>query len=154
MEKKKEKAIINFGIESIREVSYKCDDLGDVPDNKLIEKNLITGIGFRFNSNFDKKTLGIVLSVKYLLKKDDAEKELCSYEIESVFKIKELEKAIKIEGEKVQVEDGLLLNLLSVTIGALRGMLALKTQGTILNKYPLPLVDVSSMIKHIKDKKE
>lgn len=50
----------------------------------------------------------------------------------------------------VYVPQKLLGLLLSVSVGALRGMVARCTSGTFLEKYPLPVFDISELLKNIK----
>ncbi|MBU0764979.1 MAG: hypothetical protein KJ607_09110, partial [Bacteroidetes bacterium] len=58
---------------------------------------------------------------------------------------------IKYNGDQVNIEDGLLTTLISITIGTARGMLALKTAGTVLNKYPLPLINPLDILQQLKE---
>ena len=50
----------------------------------------------------------------------------------------------------VYVPQKLLGLLLSVSVGALRGMVARCTSGTFLEKYPLPVFDISELLKNIR----
>jgi len=152
MEKIKENKGINVKIERIRELSFQCNELTEVILNKLNEKNISFGFGIKLNPNQNTKEFGIALLVKYVFNDGDLVEDLCGYEIECVFKVIEFDEAIKIGDNKVNIEDGILSNLLSITIGSIRGMLAIKTAGNVLNKYPLPLIDPMNLIKQLKTK--
>ena len=53
---------------------------------------------------------------------------------------------VKLENSQVTVDTRLLALLLSISIGSMRGMLALRTQNTVFKNYPLPLINVSEIL--------
>ena len=150
MEKAKEIKKINLKIVKIKELSFSCKELPDDLKTKLTETNVVFGIGLRLVPNPPLKEFGIALLIKYEYQEGNINEELCQYEIECVFKIMEFDQAIKLNKTKINIEDSILSNLLSITIGTIRGMLALKTAGTVLNAYPLPLLNPMDIIQKLK----
>lgn len=96
------------------------------------------------------KNLPIGISVKYDFISKDRKEELCKYDIECIFKILEFDEVVKLKEKGINIDDKLLVNFLSIAIGALRGMLALKTVGSLLNKFPLPMIDVQILLNNLK----
>ena len=72
--------------------------------------------------------------------------ELLFYRIAVVYKIEKLGDFVKLENSQVTVDTRLLALLLSISIGSMRGMLALRTQNTVFKNYPLPLINVSEIL--------
>lgn len=72
--------------------------------------------------------------------------ELDFYRIAVVYKIEKLKDFVKLENSQVTVDTRLLALLLSISIGSMRGMLALRTQNTVFKNYPLPLINVSEIL--------
>ena len=63
-----------------------------------------------------------------------------------VYKIEKLRDFVKLENSQVIVDTRLLALLLSISIGSMRGMLALRTQNTVVKNKPLPLINVSEIL--------
>ena len=53
--------------------------------------------------------------------------------------------AIQVEGGTLRLPHHVLTMMLNITIGAMRGMLALRTAGTPLADYPLPMLNVANL---------
>jgi len=150
MEKSKEIKNFNVKIARIKEIFFQCNELDDKIINQLNEKLISVGLGLRINPNSLTEELGIALKINYVFHKDALKVELCAYEVECFFQIIEFKQVVKIQKDRINIDDGLLANLLSITIGTVRGMLSLKTSGTALNKYPLPLLNAVEILKQLK----
>ncbi len=66
----------------------------------------------------------------------------CYYEI-----LQESWKEMTDSTGKIKVPSGFLLHIASITIGSARGILYTKTEGTILNNYIMPLINMSNAVK-------
>ncbi len=151
IEKVKEVKNINVKIARIKEIAFNSWELTEELISDISESTLAFGIGVRLIPIKELKEFGIAFSTTYSYNQGEKQKELCTYEMECVFNIVEFEEAVKYKGEQVNIEDGLLTNLLSITIGAARGMLALKTAGTVLNRFPLPIINPIDILQQLKN---
>ena len=73
-----------------------------------------------------------------------------------MYKIEDLVNNIKIRKDIISIDDEFLAILLNISIGTIRGMIAVKTMGKIINKYPLPILNPKKIIEHsdIKESKK
>ena len=125
---------IQLSLEHIEELDFTCPaakksiNIGNIyPDVKRDYFKLITG-------------------VRYIRRRNFIGQELLFYRIAVVYKIEKLGDFVKLENSQVIVDTRLLALLLSISIGSMRGMLALRTQNTVFKNYPLPLINVSEIL--------
>lgn len=71
----------------------------------------------------------------------------CIYAFE--FEIPNLELFLGINAEGKLIDNGVIPHLISAAIGTMRGILVVKTAGTDLSKYPLPIMDPISICKNL-----
>ena len=76
---------------------------------------------------------------------------LLSYAAEAVFEIPGLaEYAMGIpSGDRVELPPAVMTLMLGVGIGAIRGLIAQRTAGTVLESRPLPLINVSGLVSRL-----
>jgi hypothetical protein len=68
--------------------------------------------------------------------------------------VSDFDSFISFDGtDKININDKLLLNLLNPAFGTLRGVMYTRFKGTFLESMPLPLIDVSSLVKPQKSTK-
>lgn len=103
-------------------------------------------LGFNFDVNAD--LFNLHLSVRYLYPIDNEIKKITELSSDNQFFVQCLTNMIQLD-EKDQMTDkiGILPTLLGIAIGTLRGMLVVKTSGTILADYPLLIVNPSELLK-------
>lgn len=70
----------------------------------------------------------LITGVRYIRHRNFIGQELLFYRIAVVYKIEKLGDFVKLENSQVTVDTRLLALLLSISIGSMRGMLALRTQ--------------------------
>lgn len=99
--------------------------------------------------DINRNLLTLTLGVRYVSSTASNEKELLRYNILVDFEIDKLEERIQITDKTVKVPSHLLTLIMSVGVGTLRGMLAQRTSGTVLDKYPLPLMNISEIVSAI-----
>jgi len=145
---------VKFRLLKIREISFSCNDFLVEPDVQFNEENLIVKIGSQLKPNLEDDTFSVRLLAKYLLKKESESIVLLSFETETIFKILHLADHIIFSKTKNEftTDNNLLLTFTSIAIGSLRGMLVVKTSGTPLNNFPLPLVNPTDILKNSQKK--
>lgn len=117
------------------------------PDFKI--KDTKIEMGFKPDIETDNNIFTLHLSVIYKI----ADIKIVEITTASSFYVKDLKKVIKLEeNKKFQDKLGLVPTLLGITIGTMRGILFVKTVGTKLSEYPLPLINPTDLCEHFKEK--
>lgn len=99
----------------------------------------------RYGAEDQQKLIAVFASFIY----ESDQKPFIIIEASCHFKITDSawEDLYKIEINSLQVPRGFLSHLAMLTVGTTRGILHSKTEGTCFNKYVLPTINVSELIK-------
>jgi len=111
--------------------------------NELNEDELGYQIQFRPVINSKAGTVSIDMKVRALLGKDEANilgaiRTLTTYHLSNLDKLKS-------EDQKFQLPRNIAVTLLSIALSTTRGAFAAKSEGSILAKYVMPLVNPEDM---------
>lgn len=134
LDNKKGKGIdIQYGIRSIKEISYLIND--SIP---VTEKDLQLSIANKVEFNGKTNDITITPLIKYSNAK--LKKEILRIEISNVFEIKDMKK-FQSKSKKVLFDfpEDFINSLIGVSISHTRALLARNTSGTKLEKFILPL---------------
>lgn len=107
------------------------------------------GLSTRFDMSRESAIATVVVGVHYTTLRSQVVRKLMDYTIKARFEVSELSGMVDIEYGDILIPPGLLHLMLSVSIGALRGMVALRTANTFLANFPLPLMDLSEVMAHM-----
>ncbi len=125
-------------LQSISEVAYNtdmskiCDDVN--PDD------LQVGFANKILPDIENNVISIVFGVQYLY---ENEKVLdCIYKFS--FEVIDLSRYVIIDGDNITINH-LMPHFLNVIIGTMRGILVVRTAGTLFSKYPLPILDANAL---------
>lgn len=115
-------------------------------DEQLLDKAEKQGgpkIGFGHSVHVDmaKSLITLYFIVAYRVETTTILESKCVF----VFKISNIEDVVKAEKEKFQIKV-LMPHFINVAIGTMRGIVAVKTAGTPLAKYPIPLLDANKVL--------
>lgn len=135
---------IQLSLEHIEELDFTCP----VAKKSINIGKEIIPVKFVVNIYPDVKRdyFKLITGVRYIRRRNFIGQELLFYRIAVVYKIEKLRDFVKLENSQVIVDTRLLALLLSISIGSMRGMLALRTQNTVFKNYPLPLINVSEIL--------
>ena len=129
---------IQMRLQSISEVAYNtdmskiCDDVN--PDD------LQVGFANKILPDIENNVISIVFGVQYLY---ENEKVLdCIYKFS--FEVIDLSRYVIIDGDNITLNH-LMPHFLNVIIGTMRGILVVRTAGTLFSKYPLPILDANAL---------
>lgn len=129
---------IQMRLQSISEVAYNtdmskiCDDVK--PDD------LQVGFANKILPDIENNVISIVFGVQYLY---ENEKVLdCIYKFS--FEVIDLSRYVIIDGDNITINH-LMPHFLNVIIGTMRGILVVRTAGTLFSKYPLPILDANAL---------
>jgi hypothetical protein len=144
---------IKFQIIDVRELSFSYDEMPiEKISFKKLGKNLVIGINYALN--IDKKDNILKLKTRVLYKMKGTDAPILKYTNEILYQIEDLENNINITKDIINIDDEFLAILLNISIGTIRGMIAVKTMGKIINKYPLPILNPKKIIEHANIKKK
>ncbi len=89
----------------------------------------------------DKDRISIAFGVRYELKKEPVLESVYRF----VFEVKNLAGFVSFHENGSFTIKHLMPHLLSVAVGTMRGILVVKTAGTGLSNYPLPIIDSNEL---------
>lgn len=91
------------------------------------------------------------LEVIYTYMRGMVRRPLLRYAVESVYEIPGIDEFISFNStrEKVDIPPSLMSLMLGTSIGAMRGMLAVRTAGTPLESRPLPLINLTALVSRL-----
>lgn len=124
-----------IALDNIQEVSFRYNTEFDY--STLSIQNLSFGMKYETKTSRDTEKVGITVTTIYTT----GNESLSEYSILMEFKVRGLAQLITTDskGEEVINRD-FILNLLNISIGTLRGAFFLRTKGTGLEKFPIPLI--------------
>lgn len=114
-------------------------------DGSPVEVNLTTS----FKKIEGANVVVLRLGVNYTTMRAQIIRKLFDYVIEAEFEIVEQDSDTSFSDGDVVVPTDILALMLSIGIGGLRGMIALRTQNTFLHHYPLPVYNLDTLIENI-----
>lgn len=143
-----QKTKINIALSKIQEVSYQFNTEFDI--SSLTPRSLSFGMKYETKTNKEEEKVRITTSVIYL--STDSKETLAEYAIMIEFHVKGLTELITIDSnDKELINRDLILNLLNISIGTLRGAFFLKTKGTAFEHFPIPLIPSNILEDEVKE---
>lgn len=130
---------VSYCILSCKEISF---EMKHSPSGKLHADE----VSFTFNCKLkpEKPHLAIVLEASLLIAGESSVKVAS----ESIFEITPFDSAFDVSAEgKIVDHIGILPTLFGLAYSSTRGMMAVRTAGTPLGNYPLPIIDAVDMTK-------
>lgn len=95
------------------------------------------------------RTVTMVVGVSYITTYRLMQERLLQYTVAAVFEFDDCEGHVSVGGDSCMINTSTMVMMLGVTIGSLRGMLALRTAGTFLRNYPLPIINISELVSRL-----
>lgn len=123
------------------------DSITDFDINKIqIE------FGLKAEPKFEDNIFTLHILVKYMYPINERPEKITELTTANTFKIKELKDIIKCNDNEIQDTIGILPTLVGVAVGTLRGILIVKTAGTILSECPVPIINPTELCEGMKKK--
>ncbi len=132
--------------------------VNEVPDATVINKSALRSMGnqtvnvdinARVIPDMDRSLISIVATCSFIAEVGYMRTRILVSSVVATFKVEELSKHIVKEGKEIVVEKPLMLGMLEITVGALRGVVAVRTQGTKLRNTPLPILNLEALMYRI-----
>lgn len=139
-------------IKEIKEHSFNLKSFSNLTEDLVFGKNIQMGIAFKFDANLEEDIFHFFTLIKYKTIIEDVEQILVELETEIIFEVKDLSKVVKkLEDEdQMNIDDDFIKTMAGVAIGTTRGMLASNTKGSVLSKFPLPILNPEEILKTVK----
>lgn len=93
--------------------------------------------------------LRVRLGAHYTCLRAQIVRKMLDYVIEVSFDINEIGGRADITDGEMLIDPEVLSLMLSVGVGALRGMVALRTEGSVLEKHPVPVMRIRDLITRV-----
>lgn len=106
-------------------------------------------ISTRVNRDPRRGTILLRLGAHYTTLRGMIRRRLLDYVIDAEYEINDVRGVIESSTTEFVFTPELMRLMLSISIGAMRGMIALRTQNTFLQHYPLPVYNLDELIAHI-----
>lgn len=125
-------------------------------DNVTSHRNFDVEIGFNLPKSNEGNAFELKTIVRYfhLLEQNPEDKDIkpirkkaLELETSNLFEFDDLEKYLTFKDDTIDDNSGIIPILLSVSIGAMRGILVTKTAGTCLSNHPLPIINTEIFMK-------
>lgn len=129
--------------------------INEVPDSTVINRAALRRMGnqtvnvdinVRVVPNIEKSIVSMVVSCSYIAQIGFLRYRILVSSVVANFGIENLAKIVINKGEEKVIPSGTMLTMLGVAVGALRGVVAVRTQGTKLRNSPLPLIDLNTLM--------
>lgn len=155
---RKDSIEIRVKLKKIQETAFFIDSvlLNDINEESM-DKNFDIEIGYNLHKHDEQNKIELNAVARYFhFCKENTEneninpikKKILEIETSNLFEFDDLHKYLTFkEDNKLVDSSGTLPLLLSISIGALRGILVTKTVGTSLTNYPLPIINTEVFIK-------
>lgn len=146
-----ETADLQISIKEINEISFTLKPIPIPEDQVVFGKNLLYAIGLNIDLDLANEIVKLKLIVNYTFA--NLNDIVLALESEIVFHVINIKAVTKQEVDKniVNINDEFLSTLLGVCIGTSRGILSTKTKGTVIAKYPLPILNPKDILMQMKN---
>lgn len=134
-----ENNIIQMKLLSVGEVRYMMSPeiIKDNTDSEAIQ----IGFSNKVEPNLANGQISIVFGVRYVIGEDIILESIYRF----TFAVINIDRFVKINKDGSITIMHLMPHLLSVAVGTMRGILVVKSAGTSLSRYPLPMIDVNQL---------
>ena len=136
------------------EIRIDLERLTEVPDLSTLDRRAIrryvnqpleVDIGTRLVPDHrNHLTLVLSLSLSYV-EPVGRDTTLLIQGVAATFTVGDFARHVVVNGDNVCVDRSLMLLMLSITVGAVRGMIALKVADTPLAQLPIPILDLNTL---------
>lgn len=140
--------VLQIALNKIKELSYqeasRLEQILRMKGSKEIQ------IGFTVSMEPDQQNniLDFRLGVVYYTVIESVRHQLVEYKALFTFEILGLEEHLQAaELERIAIKPELFSLLLGIAVGSVRGMLAVKMSGSLLDNYPLPIINLTSLMQ-------
>ena len=131
---------IEVALMSSSEVKFMLNTPHEDIDPELLKFGYINNV----LSNITDKTLIVDFGVQYAYKEEPIME--CRYTFHYSYREPNETRAVISSEDGVQINNELIKTVLSVAVGSIRGIMIARTAGSVLAKFPLPILDLKMLM--------
>lgn len=137
------------------EVKITLVSVNEVPGATVLNRSALRRMGsqtvnvdmnVRVVPDVDRSLISLVVSCSYIAVIGYIRTRILVSSVVATFEIENLKQHIVRNGDEVIVAGQLMMTMLSIAVGALRGVVSVRTQGTKLRNTPLPIIDLTALM--------
>lgn len=136
---------INFSLRSVREVEG-ATAINRRALRRLGRTPVSVDMNVRVVPDLDHSLVSLVVTCSYVAVLGLIRTRVLSCTVVSTFEIEDLAAHVTMQGEEVIVGGKLMMTMLGIAVGALRGVVAVRTADTPLRFRPLPVIDLTALM--------
>ena len=130
---------IQMRLESVNEKDFRMTQ--SLLNDDVNPDNIQIGFSNQISPDVKGDKISLTFGVRYVIKGEVALESIYEFN----FAVKDLKQFVTFNNDKSITVTHIMPHLLSVAIGTTRGILVVKTAGTLFAKYPLPIIDVNTL---------
>lgn len=137
------------------QVKISLVSVNEVPDATVINRSALRRMGsqtvsvdmnVRVVPDLDNSLISLVVSCSYIAVIGYIRTRILVSSVVATFEIENLRQHVVTKGGEVVVAGQVMMTMLGIAVGALRGVVAVRTQGTKLRNSPLPIIDLTALM--------
>lgn len=113
-------------------------------------KDVNVDMNVRMIPDLERSIISLVVMASYIHTGVVLRERLLSCSVIATFEIADMEQHVTVKGEDVSVAGRLMMTMLGIAVGALRGIIAVRTAGTPLQHRPLPVIDLGALMYRLR----
>lgn len=138
---------IQLRLSSVTEVSFMMSS-GKI-DDQTNPEDIQMGFSSQILPDVNNNIFTLNFGVRYEMNGDVVLESIYRF----VFEVKDLKQFLIFNDDQSITVNHIMPHFLSVAVGTMRGILVVKTAGTIFSKYPLPMIDINALNANLSGKK-
>lgn len=136
---------ISFSLVSVREIEG-ATAINRRALRRLGRTPVSVDMNVRVVPDVDRSLVSLVVSCSYIAVIGYLRTRVLACSVVATFEIPELADYVSAKGDDVVLGSSLMRSMLNITVGALRGVIAVRTAGTVLRFRPLPILDLNALM--------
>ncbi len=116
---------------------------------KLRHETVSVDMNVRVIPDLERNMISLVVSCSYIAPIGMVRQRLLVSSVITTFEVEDLATNIVMHGNEVVVAGRLMMTMLGIAVGALRGIVSVHTQGTALRHRPLPIIDLTALMARL-----
>ena len=130
---------VQMRLTSVKEVSFMMSP-GKIGDDAVLD-DVQVGFSSQIQPDVENDKISLIFGCRYELNGDVVLE--CIYDF--LFEVKDLCQFIEFKEDQNFIIKQIMPHFLNVAVGTMRGILVVKTAGSIVSKYPLPMIDANQL---------
>lgn len=143
-----------------KDIAMTLIDLGEVDGASAINRRALrrltrepisVDMNVKVVPDTDRSLLSILVSCSYRAVIGLIRERLLVCTAVATFEVENLASHIEENGQEKLLPTPLMMNMLGIAVGALRGIVAVRTAGTPLRRRPMPIIDLNTLMRRLSD---